>query len=139
MKNLKFLVVSMIVIAVAFLSQSFKAKSPDPELKNIKAFPSTMTYRQVDHEMDVFKVALGVKCNYCHLQTPPGTPRDLASDANPKKEIARAMIRMTRDMNEKYMSTIAHADTASIQAITCNTCHRGAAKPANADIVLKEH
>jgi hypothetical protein len=139
MKNLRFLVISMIVIAVAFFSQSFKAMPPDPELKNIKAFPSTMTYRQVDHEMDVFKVALGVKCNYCHVQTPPGTPRDLASDANPKKEIARAMIRMTRDMNEKYMSTIAHADTTTIQAITCNTCHRGAAKPANTDNVLKEN
>jgi hypothetical protein len=139
MNNRKYFVVCLLVVGVAFLSQSFKAMPPDPELKNIKAFPSTMTYRQVDHEMDVFKVALGVKCNYCHVQTPPGTPRDLASDANPKKEIARAMIRMTRDMNEKYMSTIAHADTASIQSITCNTCHRGAAKPANADIVLKEH
>ena len=139
MKNKKYYVVCTLVVLVAFLSQSFKAMSPDPELKNIKAFPSTMTYKQVDHEMDVFKVALGVKCNYCHVQTPPGAPRDLASDANPKKEIARAMIRMTRDMNEKYMSTISHADTATIQAITCNTCHRGAAKPANADIVLNEH
>ena len=110
------------------------------KLKNIKAFPASMTYRQVDHEMDIFKVALGVKCNYCHAQTAQSAPKlDMASDDNPKKEIARSMIRMTREMNEKYMSTIAHADTATVQQVTCNSCHRGQAKPANAEIVLKGH
>ena len=101
MKNKKYYVVCTLVVLVAILSQSFKAMSPDPELKNIKAFPSTMTYKQVDHEMDVFKVALGVKCNYCHVQTPPGAPRDLASDANPKKEIARDIHRVIKDIEGK--------------------------------------
>lgn len=140
MKNARYLVVSFLVIVVALLSQSFRTATSDPVLKNIKAFPATMTYRQVDHEMDIFKVALGVKCNYCHAQTAQSAPKlDMASDDNPKKEIARSMIRMTREMNEKYMSTIAHSDTATIQQVTCNTCHRGAAKPANAEIVLKGH
>jgi cytochrome c5 len=132
MKVGKFITLSAIVLTVAILSQSFKTASQRPEkkLKNIKAFPSSMTYEQVDHEMDKFKAALNVKCNYCHAQTKESAPKlDMASDDNPKKEIARSMIRMTMDMNQKYMSTIPHSDTTNIQQITCNTCHRGQTKP----------
>ena len=138
MKSSKFLILSVLIIAVAFLSQSFQTapQRPPKTLKNIKAFPATMTYEQVDHAMDKFKADLGVKCNYCHAQTKESAPRlDMASDDNPKKEIARSMIRMTMEMNQKYMSTIPHSDTATIQAITCNTCHRGLSKPAAEPVV----
>lgn len=141
MKNKKFIVLSLLVLVVAFASQSFSYvnQRPPKVLKNIKAFPSTMTYNEVDHEMDIFKVALGVKCNYCHAQTKESAPRlDMSSDDNPTKEIARDMIRMTRDLNEKYMSKLAHNNKEPLQTITCNTCHRGAAKPLD-KVVLEEH
>ncbi len=141
MKNKKFIVVGLLTLVVAFASQSFSyvLQKPPGVLKNIKAFPSTMTYKEVDHEMDIFKVALGVKCNYCHAQTKESAPKlDMSSDDNPKKEIARDMIRMTRDLNEKYMTKLAHTNTEPLQAITCNTCHRGVAKPAD-KVVLEEH
>ena len=67
MKNKKYYVVCTLVVLVAILSQSFKAMSPDPELKNIKAFPSTMTYKQVDHEMH--------KDNISETETVMITPR----------------------------------------------------------------
>ncbi len=141
MKSKKFMVVSLLVIVVAFASQSFSYVNQKPPgvLKNIKAFPATMTYKEVDHEMDIFKVALGVKCNYCHAQTKESAPRlDMANDDNPKKEIARDMIRMTRDLNEKYMAKLTHTDGEATQVVTCNTCHRGAAKPLD-KVVLEEH
>ena len=141
MKNNKFLVLGLLVLIVALASQSFsyKKQGPPGKLKNIKAFPATMTYKEVDHEMDIFKVALGVKCNYCHAQTKESAPRlDMANDDNPRKEIARDMIRMTRDLNEKYMSSLPHSDTTTVQVITCNTCHRGAAKPVD-KVILEEH
>jgi len=141
MQKNKLLVLSILVIIVAFASQSFRYvnQTPPGVLKNIKAFPSTMTYNEVDHEMDIFKIALGVKCNYCHAQTKESAPRlDMANDDNPKKEIARDMIRMTRDLNEKYMSKIAHTGEEPLQVVTCNTCHRGAAKPLD-KVVLEEH
>lgn len=128
----KFIIVSVIVLAIAFLSQSFQNVQPRPpkKLKNIKAFPATMTYNEVDHQMDEFKVDLGVKCNYCHAPSKTEAPKlDMSLDDNPKKEIARSMIRMTIEMNQKYMSTLPHGDTTAVQTITCNTCHRGAAKP----------
>jgi RNase P subunit RPR2 len=131
MKNKKPFVVSILVLVVAFASQSFSYvnQKPPKVLKNIKAFPSTMTYNEVDHQMDIFKVALGVKCNYCHAQT---------KESAPKLEIARDMIRMTRDLNEKYMVKLAHNDTEPLQTITCNTCHRGLAKPAD-KVVMEDH
>jgi hypothetical protein len=130
-KKLNLLLV--ITVAGALITQSFNVQQQQPKkLKNIKVFPATATYEEVDHAMDQYKVDLGVKCNYCHAPE-KDNPRknDLPSDANPKKEIARDMIRMTDEMNKKYIATIKHTeqDTAKIQLITCNTCHRGVPKP----------
>lgn len=123
----------IITIVVALINQSFSFQQPQPKkLKNIKVFPATATFQEVDHAMDQYKVDLGVKCNYCHAPE-KDNPRkmDMPSDANPKKEIARDMIRMTDEMNKKYIASIKHAegDTTNIQLVTCNTCHRGAPKP----------
>lgn len=130
-KKLNFLLV--ITIAGALIIQSFNIQQQQPKkLKNIKVFPATATFQEVDHAMDQFKVDLGVRCNYCHAPE-KDNPRkmDMASDDNPKKDIARNMIRMTEEMNKKYIATINHEepDTAKIQQVTCNTCHRGAPKP----------
>jgi hypothetical protein len=141
MHKKKLTILGSTVIIVALLTQSFnyRFQAPPKKLKNIKAFPASMTYNQVDHEMDVFKVAIGVKCNYCHAPSKENPQKlDMSSDENPKKEIARTMIRMTRELNEKYMSVVPHSDTTAVQEITCNTCHRGAAKPID-KIKLEEH
>ena len=51
------------------------------------------------------------------------------SDDNPKKNVARAMISMVKDINSKM-------DTATGQAgkeyVTCYTCHRGKTEPETA-------
>jgi len=122
-----------LTIVGAILTQSFNLPQQQPKkLKNIKVFPATATFDEVDHAMDQFKVDLGVKCNYCHAPE-KDNPRkmDMASDANPNKDIARDMMRMTDEMNKKYIATIKHteSDTTKLQLITCNTCHRGAPKP----------
>ena len=54
-------------------------------------------------------------CSYCHVQG------DFASDDNPKKNIARAMIRMATEINAKFPDGKAH--------VSCYTCHRGAEEP----------
>ena len=54
-----------LTVAGALISQSFNIQQPKPKkLTNIKVFPSTATFDEVDHAMDQFKVDLGVKCNY---------------------------------------------------------------------------
>jgi hypothetical protein len=62
-----------------------------------------------------FRTALGVECTYCHVQG------DFASDDNPKKEVGRMMILMTRDINGKFTDGKRH--------VGCYTCHRGATEP----------
>ena len=127
----KILMLCCLACIIAVATISFKPIQPEPKkLKNIKVFPATATYREVDHAMDQFKVDLGVKCNYCHAPSKENPKKlDMASDANPKKDISRDMMRMTAEMNKKYIATIPHADSVKVQLITCNTCHRGATKP----------
>jgi hypothetical protein len=68
--------------------------------------------------MMTFTAALGVQCTFCHVQG------DFASDMNPKKEVARTMIAMAREINGKFPDGKQH--------VTCYTCHRGANEPATA-------
>jgi len=63
--------------------------------------------------------ALGVTCNYCHTAAPgSGQPE-------PKKEIARAMMAMTRDINDRIEAAAGKTATH----VQCVTCHRGVAIP----------
>ncbi len=127
----KTIVVTAITLIVAITVFSFKPAQQEPKkLKNIKVFPATATFKEVDEAMDQLKIDLGVRCDYCHAHA-KDNPRkmDMTSDENPKKDISRDMMRMTMEMNQKYMASIPHADTVKVQMITCNTCHRGAPKP----------
>lgn len=85
-----------------------------PAPKNLKLLEPG----QVMGAMQAFKTALGVKCEYCHVEG------DFASDQNPHKEIARKMIVLARDINAKFPDGKRH--------VTCYTCHRGATEPATA-------
>lgn len=67
--------------------------------------------------MQAIAQALGVTCDYCH-----------ATEAAPKKEIARAMIGMTRDINAKIQSATGLAAPQAVE-VQCVTCHRGVAIP----------
>jgi cytochrome c-type biogenesis protein CcmH/NrfG len=72
--------------------------------------------------MDEVSKALGVRCDYCHsAQRGSGQPE-------PKKEVARAMIAMTRDLNAKVQEATGKpaGETARVE---CVTCHRGVAIP----------
>jgi hypothetical protein len=99
--------------------------------KNLKVLPENTDLRAV---MRGYEAALGVECEFCHVAPDPVTHRsDKASDANPVKDQARAMIQMTDDINRKYL-TLLSKDTPSYDpkdaAVTCGTCHRGQKHPA---------
>jgi len=66
--------------------------------------------------MQAFRVALGVRCDFCHVQG------DFASDEKPHKEIARKMLTMVHEINANFPDGKMH--------VTCYTCHRGAEEPA---------
>ncbi len=97
---------------------------PEPKLINIKVLPKSLTFRQVDHLMDEWAKALGVRCNFCHDNA------NKALDIKPEKAMARKMFVMEGKINKKFFN--AKKDSLGMMAetgITCNTCHRGVSHP----------
>jgi hypothetical protein len=86
-----------------------------PAPKNLKLLPAD---ENLIPTMRSFTVALGVKCDFCHVQG------DFASDDKHPKEIARHMISMAKEINGKFPDGKTH--------VTCYTCHRGSMEPATA-------
>lgn len=101
-----------------------------PKPKNLKVLPPDVNILKV---MRGYEQALGVECGFCHAAADPVTHRsDKASDANPVKDQARAMIRMTDDINAKYMTLLSKTTptySADDSTVTCATCHRGQKHP----------
>ncbi len=86
--------------------------------------------------MQAIAQALGVQCAYCHVrQTDNST--DFQADTNPKKDIARQMIAMTREINARVQAASGKA-AGQAASVHCLTCHRGTPVPQKlTDIVLR--
>ena len=97
-------------------------------LANAKVLPADIGAARLRGTMVAFSGALGVRCSFCHVdgEEVPLSARDFASDANPKKDIARAMMRMTWSLNNESLPAIAGIEKPQI---SCYSCHRAATKP----------
>lgn len=84
--------------------------------------------------MEEISKALGVRCNYCHT-APFGSPVQKEPQPEPKKDIARAMIAMTRDLNAKIQEATGKPLNATTR-VDCITCHRGVAIPEPLSAIL---
>ncbi len=82
--------------------------------KNLKILKDASAIRPT---MASFTAGLGVQCNFCHAQ-------DRSSDENPHKEVARKMMVMVSEINERFPDGKAR--------VTCFTCHRGENIPKTA-------
>lgn len=107
-----------LTFAVLFLSLAAFGQHPEP--KNLKILPAD---ENLIPTMRSFTAALGVKCDFCHVQG------DFASDDKPHKEIARHMISMAKEINGNFKDGKTH--------VTCYTCHRGTTEPATAPEAAK--
>jgi tetratricopeptide (TPR) repeat protein len=79
--------------------------------------------------MQKFCKALGVTCEYCHT-----APRG-SGLTEPKKDVARAMMAMTRDINGK-IGTATGKNANEVTTVECMTCHRGVAIPLQLSEIL---
>jgi tetratricopeptide (TPR) repeat protein len=76
--------------------------------------------------MQAIAQSLGVTCNYCHTAAAgSGAPE-------PKKDIARQMIAMTRDLNARVQQATGNASAK----VECVTCHHGVAIPRQLSDIL---
>jgi len=88
--------------------------------KNLQVLPKSSSKDQLKAIMKEQSKALGVECDFCH-----DVP-DMASDANEKKKISREMMKMTAEINGKWLKGIKGAEK---NQVTCGTCHRGKDEP----------
>jgi tetratricopeptide (TPR) repeat protein len=105
-----------------------------------------MTRQQVMAVMRTFTAALGVRCEHCHAPDPNATaggegrggPQlDHSLDDKETKKVAREMLRMVMDINQKYLPATGRTFTAASQ-VSCETCHHGLAKPRTLRAALAE-
>ena len=126
----KSLVLALLVSFAFGLSAFMPQKSDEKKAKNLKVLPKDISHEDLDKIMDNFKMALGVKCGYCHAPMADNQRKlDFASDAKPEKETARDMMRMTAKINKKYFHNAMENDK-TVSKIACVTCHNGKTEPA---------
>ncbi len=88
--------------------------------KNLQVLPKTMSKDDLKAVMKGQARALGVECDYCH-----DVP-DMSSDKLENKKIARKMMQMTAEINDKWMKGMKDAEK---NRVTCGTCHQGHENP----------
>jgi hypothetical protein len=103
----------------------------DPIYKNLQILPKNITEKQMDSVMHHFTGSLNVRCNFCHIRNDSTNKMDFASDANPHKNKAREMMKLTDAINDEYFDvTGGKRDITTQLMVTCYTCHRGSTDPA---------
>jgi hypothetical protein len=121
-----------IVVGLFMVAGIAATKPPEaPKYKNLKILPKNISKEDLDKVMDKFKVALGVKCSFCHAPSKDSTQKwpDFASDDKPEKNIARSMMKMTTKINKKFFSENKNEQGVTVPAVECMTCHRGSPHP----------
>ncbi len=103
----------MLLLLLVLLPVAVRADGP----KNLQVLPKTSTRAEVRDIMKAQSKALGVECEYCH-----DVP-DMASDKNENKKVARQMMRMTTEINQKWFRS------ERKEGVTCYTCHHGHTEP----------
>jgi hypothetical protein len=121
MCSVRILVCLLFFCSISLLAQRGGRGGAEPVIpagppKNLKILPADVNIQQT---MGAFRTALGVQCNFCHIAG------DFASDDNPKKNMARNMLRIATDIN----ATFPDGQRGRVTHVTCYTCHRGEAKP----------
>ncbi|HWF11020.1 MAG TPA: photosynthetic reaction center cytochrome c subunit family protein [Bryobacteraceae bacterium] len=88
-------------------------------------------------DMQEIARGLGVKCEYCHAGMGGRAAESVQQSTPSHIEIAKAMIAMTRDLNEKIQAATGKPPNQTIR-VACITCHRGVAVPGQlSDILAK--
>lgn len=132
----RYFVLAVLAGIIAFGSSSFR-EAPQPGHKegptNLKILPKNIDHASLIAIMHNFEHALNYHCEDCHAASTTNPKRlDFASDANPKKDVARHMMKMMEKINRKYFKIkgdFAANYTGAKYRVTCYTCHHGDEHP----------
>lgn len=101
-------------LIAAALTLTGHALADGPGFKHLEVLPKNIAKDKLKAIMKAQAKALGVECDHCHDM--PDADKDTKN-----KKIAREMMRMTAEINAKFIK--------SDEMVTCDTCHRGKEKP----------
>ncbi len=112
------------------------AQIPD-EFKNLKVLPKDIKKQELVRIMRGFSNALNVRCIHCHKgeDAMDLSTIDFASDDKETKLIARAMLGMTKGINETLRTELATMRPKPLE-VTCFTCHHGNRRPETLEYAL---
>ncbi len=127
------------LVPVCFLLVPGAPAQIPEKFENLKILPKEIGQRELLEVMRGFSMGLDVRCQHCHVgeEGKPFSEFDFASDEKPAKTIARSMMVMVRDINDKHIKPLKTQREARIE-VTCRTCHHGQALPRPLDDVLAE-
>ena len=127
-----------VVLAFVTLAGAQEA-APPWKAKNVQYFPGDISRETLTQRMREFSFALNVRCQYCHAGGDGVSFEgvDFASDEKQAKVKARAMLRMTREINDTLLAKIPARAEPRID-VACVTCHRGRRQPKTLQTVLFE-
>jgi len=115
-------------LSAAWMVYADEAVEPTAPPSNLQVLSAQTSRAGVRSLMKQYERALGVSCNYCHVEDRDSGLIDYASDENPRKHTARLMISMLNDINEKHLARLG-GDRRYAQPVTCGSCHQGRATP----------
>jgi hypothetical protein len=104
----------------------------DASTTHLQVLPQNLSRADLITLMGHYDQDLGVSCAFCHAQNAQTQQLDYASDENPMKQVARIMIGMVRDINDKYLSQI--GDRRYAVPVSCGNCHQGQTYPPAFDL-----
>ncbi len=126
------------VVPALLVAQGGPPQQQQPP-KNLQVLPKDLPRGQVVQIMRTVAGALGQRCDYCHVEAPDGNFQnmDFASDEKETKKVAREMMKMTMDINQKYIPAMGRT-LNDRSLVRCVTCHRGVAKPRSLQVEIVE-
>jgi tetratricopeptide (TPR) repeat protein len=124
-----------IVIAAMLLALASAAGAQFPDkYTNLQVLPKEISKNELQATMRSFAFALGVRCEYCHMQNANKEFNYPADDKDTKKT-ARVMLQMVAAINHDYMTKIGKPEPVRVE---CATCHHGLTRPRQLKAVLAE-
>ena len=124
-------------IALAMLTAPAPAVAQIPDkFTNLKVLPKDISKEELVSTMRGFSSGLGVRCTHCHVG---GSAADLTgmkfeSDDKKEKKIARAMMKMVREINGPLLKKTGIENPVQVK---CVTCHHGVMRPESLADILK--
>ncbi len=115
-----------IAALLAAVAPAAGQQEPPWKGKNLKYFPADIKREALTQRMREFSFALGVRCQHCHSGGDGISFEgvDFSSDYKQAKLKARAMLRMTDEINTTLLPNVPSRAEPRV-TVDCATCHHG--------------